>query len=137
LSRTIPLRDRRQQIIGWIGTSTEIHDRKEAEAEREELLTREQAARADAERAAESIRRLQAVTDSALTHHTLDDLLHEMLARIRELLETDSVAILLLTEDGRSLAVRAAIGLEEEVEGDMRIPVGQGVAVPSREVALH
>jgi PAS domain S-box-containing protein len=126
LSRTIPLRDRRQQIIGWIGTSTDIHDRKEAEAEREELLVREQAARADAEHAAESIRRLQAVSDSALTHHTLDDLLHEMLARIQELLATDSAAILLLTEDGQSLAVCAATGLEEV--GGPHIPVGQGVA---------
>ncbi|HEY6402581.1 MAG TPA: PAS domain S-box protein, partial [Blastocatellia bacterium] len=128
LLRTIPIRDERRQIAEWIGTATDIHDRKEAEAEREELLAREQAARADAERTAESIRRLQAVTDSALTHHTLDDLLHEMLARIQELLETDSAAILLLTEDGRSLAVRAAIGLLEEEVGTPLIPVGRGLA---------
>jgi PAS domain S-box-containing protein len=127
LSRTIPIRDEQRQIVKWIGTSTDIHDRKEAESEREELLAREQTARADAEHATESIRRLQAVIDSALTHHTLDDLLHEMLARIRELLETDSAAILILTEDGQSLAVRAAIGSEEEVGGP-HIPVGQGVA---------
>jgi PAS domain S-box-containing protein len=101
LSRTVPIRDERRQIAKWIGTSTDIHDRKEAEAEREELLAREQAARAEAERAAESIRRLQAVTDCALTHHTLDDLLHGMLARIQELLETDSAAILLLTKARR------------------------------------
>src|SRR5262249_38636543 len=100
---------------------------KEAEAEREESLAREQAAHAACEYAAESIRRLQAVTDIALKHHTLDDLLHQMLARIRELLETDSAAILLLTEDGQSLAVRAAIGLEEEVGGP-HMRVGQGVA---------
>src|SRR5215813_1991078 len=127
LSRAVPIRDEREQIVKWIGTSTDIHDRKEAEAEREESLAREQAAHASCEYAAESIRRLQAMTDIALTHHTLDDLLHQMLARIRELLETDSAAILLLTEDGQSLAVRAAIGLEEEVGGP-HIPVGQGVA---------
>ncbi len=127
LARGAPIRNAQGRIVKWIGTSTDIHDRKQAEAEREELLAREQAARATAERAAESIQRLQALTDSALGRLTLDDLLHEMLARIRELLEADSAAILLLTEDGQSLAVSAAIGLEEEI-GRMHIPVGQGVA---------
>ena len=106
LARGTPIRNAQGRIVKWIGTSTDIHDRKEAEAEREELLARERAARAEAEHSAESIRRLQAVTDSALARLALDDLLREMLARIRELLETDSAAILLLTEDGQSL-VRA------------------------------
>src|SRR5262249_5059378 len=128
ISVKFPLRDESGRAYAICGIATDITARKQAEAEREELLALEQAARSDAERAAESIRRLQAVTDSALTRHTLDDLLHEILGRIQELLETDFVTILLLTEDGQSLAVRAAIGLEEEVEVDMRIPVGQGVA---------
>jgi PAS domain S-box-containing protein len=127
LARGTPIRDAQGRIVKWIGTSTDIHDRKEVEAEREELLNRERVARAEAEHSVESIRRLQAVTDSALTHLTLDNLLYEMLARIRELLETDSAAILLLTEDEQSLAVRATIGLEEEI-GRAFIPVGQGVA---------
>ena len=114
-------------IVKWIGTSTDIHDRKEAEAEREELLARERAARAEAEHSAESIRRLQAVTDSAFVRLTLDDLLYEMLDRIRELLAADSAAILLLTEDGQALTVRATIGFEEDATG-LIVPVGQGVA---------
>ena len=127
LARGSPIRNEQGRIVKWIGTSTDIHDRKEAEAEREELLAREQAARAEAEYAAESIRRLQAVTDSALTRLALDDLLHEMLTRVRELLETNSAAILLLTEDGQSLAVRATVGLREEAIG-LRVPVGRGMA---------
>jgi PAS domain S-box-containing protein len=127
LSRAIQIRDDRGQIVKWIGTSTDIHDRKEAEAEREELLARERAARAEAEHSMESIRRLQAVTDSALLRLTLDDLLSEMLARIRELLATDSATILLLTEDGQALTVRATIGWEE-ASTDLRVPFGQGVA---------
>jgi PAS domain S-box-containing protein len=127
LSRAMPVRNDVDQIVRWIGTSTDIHDRKQSEAEREELLAREQAARAEAEHAAESIRRLQAVTDSALGRFALDDLLHEMLRRVRELLETDCAAILLTTEDGRWLVVRAAIGFEEAAKG-LHIPVGKGVA---------
>src|SRR5262249_22885061 len=101
LTRAIPIRDERGRVGKWIKTSTDIHDRKQAEAEREELLARERAARAAAEHAAESVRRLQAVTDTALAHLEVDDLLREMLARVRELLETDSAQILLLTEDGQ------------------------------------
>jgi PAS domain S-box-containing protein len=127
LARAIPIRDAKGRIVKWIGTATDIHDRKEAEAEREVLLTREREARAKAEHSAESIRRLQALIDSALAPLTLDDLLHEMLARIRELLATDSAAILLLTEDGQSLSMRATIGWEENAKG-LRVPVGQGVA---------
>jgi PAS domain S-box-containing protein len=112
---------------GAVVAHTNITERKQAEVEREELLAREQAARAEAEHAADSIRRLQAVTDSALARFALDDLLREMLSRIRELLETDSAVILLLTEDGQDLVVRATIGFESDVTG-FRIPVGQGVA---------
>jgi PAS domain S-box-containing protein len=127
LSRGIPIRDGQGRILKWIGTATDIHDRKQAEAEREALLAREQAARALAEHAAESIRRLQAVTDSALGRLALEDLLREMLGRVRELLVADSAAILLLTEDGQSLAVRATIGFEDDLVG-LRVPIGQGVA---------
>jgi PAS domain S-box-containing protein len=127
LSRAIPVRNEHEQLVKWIGTSTDIHDRKEAEAEREELLARERLARGEAEHAAESIRRLQAVTDSTLGRFALDDLLREMLGRVRGLLEADFAAILLLTEDGRSLALRAGIGAEEEAIG-LRVPIGEGIA---------
>jgi PAS domain S-box-containing protein len=127
LARGCPIRNAQGLVVKWIGTLTDIHDLKEAEAEREELLARERAARAEAEHSAESIRRLQAVTDSALARLTLDDMLREMLARIRELLATDSAAVLLLTDDGQSLSVRATIGWEEAATG-VSVPFGQGVA---------
>src|SRR5262249_54993029 len=94
----------------------DITERSQAEAERAQLA-REQAARAEAEYAAERIRRLQALTDTVLAHLTLEDLLPEALSHIRELLETDSAAVLLLSEDRQSLVVRAAIGLQEEAIG--------------------
>jgi len=127
LSRARPGRAAGGRIVWWIGTSTDIHDRKRAEAEREELLAREQTARSDAENTAECIRHLQKVTDSALAHLALDNLPIEMLGRIRESLEADSAAILLLTEDEKSLVVRATIGIDEDSMG-LLIPVGRGVA---------
>jgi signal transduction histidine kinase len=77
---------------------------------------------------AERLRRLQFVTDAALSHLDLDDLLAELLTRIRETLETDTVAILLRDELRDELVARAAVGIEEEVEQGIRIPIGGGFA---------
>jgi PAS domain S-box-containing protein len=71
---------------------------------------------------------LQKVTDSALAHLSLDELLPETLNRIREVLNVDTVAILLLRTEGDELVAWAARGLEEEVELGVRIPVGKGFA---------
>lgn len=71
---------------------------------------------------------LQKVTDSALAHLSLDELLSESLKRIQEVLNVDTVAILLLRTEGDELVAWAARGLEEEVELGVRIPVGRGFA---------
>jgi len=71
---------------------------------------------------------LQAITDAALAHLDLDRLLEELLHRIREILEVDTCAILLLDEGTNELVARAAVGIEEEVERGVRIPVGGGFA---------
>jgi len=71
---------------------------------------------------------LQRVTDSALAFMSEDDLLAELLARISEILGTDTAAILLLDESGELLRARAAKGIEEEVEQRVTIPVGKGFA---------
>jgi GAF domain-containing protein/anti-sigma regulatory factor (Ser/Thr protein kinase) len=71
---------------------------------------------------------VQRITDAALAHLDLDDLLRELLERIAEVLAVDTVAALLLDEDAGELVARAARGLEEEVERGVRIPVGRGFA---------
>ena len=71
---------------------------------------------------------LQKVTDVALAHLSMDDLLPESLNRIREVLNVDTVAILLLRTEGDELVAWAAQGLEEEVEMGVRIPIGRGFA---------
>ena len=75
-----------------------------------------------------ALRKLQAVTDAALAHLSLDDLLDELLERIRDALEADTSALLMLDEERAELVARAAKGLEEEVERGTRIPFGKGFA---------
>jgi anti-sigma regulatory factor (Ser/Thr protein kinase)/putative methionine-R-sulfoxide reductase with GAF domain len=77
---------------------------------------------------ASQLRDLQRVTDAALSSLPLDQLLDELLERVKQILSVDTVAMLLLEDDGRMLAARAAKGLEEEVEAGVRIPVGRGFA---------
>jgi signal transduction histidine kinase len=76
----------------------------------------------------EQVRRLQSVTDAALAHLRLDDLLGALLERTRQILEVDTCAILLLDEETNELVARAALGIEEEVEQGVRVPVGGGFA---------
>ena len=74
------------------------------------------------------LRKLQALTDAALAHLELDALLPTLLLRTREVLEVDTCAVLLLDEETNELVARAAVGIEEEVERGVRIPVGRGFA---------
>src|SRR3989442_3026292 len=74
----------------------------------------------------EAIRRLEAVTDTALARLSLEELLSELLVRVRSILGADTAAILLL--NGGDLVARVAKGLEEEVEAGVRIPLGRGFA---------
>src|SRR5215211_3816309 len=90
---------------------------------------------------AERLRRLQALTDAALTSLDLDELLAALLERSRDILEADTCAILLVHEARNELVARAAVGIEEEVAQGVRIPVGRGfagrVAAERRPVILE
>lgn len=91
------------------------------------LYAAEREARLEADRATESLRRLQQVTDVALSHLTLDELLDELLARVTEVLSVDA-AIFLLRESDDTLVPRAACGLDHVLELGMRLPIGTGFA---------
>lgn len=88
----------------------------------------------------EQLRRLQRVTDAALAHLTVDDLLEELLIQVRDALSADTSAILLLDEKRGELVARAAKGLEEEVRQGIRIPVGRGfggtIAATGKPIAI-
>ena len=77
---------------------------------------------------AERLRRLQLVTDAALAHLDLDELLAELLTRIRDALEADTAAVLLLDQARNELVTRSAVGIEDDVEQGVRVPVGDGFA---------
>jgi anti-sigma regulatory factor (Ser/Thr protein kinase)/putative methionine-R-sulfoxide reductase with GAF domain len=77
---------------------------------------------------AEQVRNLYRLSDPALSELELEDLLEELLGRVRDVLEVDTVAILLLDSEANQLVARAAKGIEEEVEQGVRIPVGHGFA---------
>src|SRR6266508_1034542 len=80
------------------------------------------------ELSADQLRRLAGVIDPELAHLETADLLEEMLIRVEELLDVDTVTVLLLDRPGAQLIALAAHGLEEEVHQGVRLPVGRGFA---------
>jgi sigma-B regulation protein RsbU (phosphoserine phosphatase) len=74
------------------------------------------------------LRRIEAVTDTALGHLGLEELLVELLDRVRDLMAVDTAAVLLLDPSEQYLVATAARGIEEEVRQGVRIPLGRGFA---------
>jgi FixJ family two-component response regulator/anti-sigma regulatory factor (Ser/Thr protein kinase)/putative methionine-R-sulfoxide reductase with GAF domain len=102
-------------------------ERARSERHRAEL-TVEQTARAEAEAIAGTVTRLEQLTQAALANLPLDDLLHELLGHVCDLLETDTAAILLLDDERQVLEVKAERGLYGEAEARFTVPVGAGFA---------
>ncbi|MGN6871814.1 MAG: ATP-binding SpoIIE family protein phosphatase [Solirubrobacteraceae bacterium] len=76
----------------------------------------------------EQVRSSYRFSDPALSELPLEQLLDELLNRVQEALEVDTVAILLYDAEANQLVARAAKGIEEEVERGVRLPLGQGFA---------
>jgi serine phosphatase RsbU (regulator of sigma subunit) len=76
----------------------------------------------------ERLRRIEWVTESALAHLSIADLLAVLLERVQSLLEVDTVAVLLLDAAAEQLVATAARGIEAEVRQGVRIPLGRGFA---------
>ena len=90
-----------------------------------DLSAQQRAERSDATLRLEQIQR---ITDSSLGYMSLEELLSELLGRIREALGADTAAVLLLEEDRNVLVARAARGLEEEVRQGVQVPLARGFA---------
>ena len=71
---------------------------------------------------------LQAISEAAFAQLALPALLRQVLERITAALAVDNTAILLLDATANALVVHHAVGPEEVQTGQMRVPVGRGVA---------
>ena len=114
LTGAAPIRSRQGQIEGVVATTHNVTALRQAEHEAARQRLQFQA--------------LQALTDTALTHLALDDLLRELLNRLREVMEVDDASILLLGEETQELYIHATHGLEEGLVYNVHIPIGQGFA---------
>jgi len=78
--------------------------------------------------AEERLRDIQAITDAAMSQLDEQEFLDELLRRVKDILDADTAAVLLLDNTSGTLIATAAAGLEEEVSQGVRIPVGRGFA---------
>jgi phosphoserine phosphatase RsbU/P len=74
------------------------------------------------------LRDIRSITDAELSRLGAQDFLAELLDRVRDILQADTAAVLLLDHSSGQLIATAAAGLEEEVRQGVRIPVGRGFA---------
>jgi PAS domain S-box-containing protein len=109
-------------------TQIDITDSKHAEAERDRLLESEKAARASAESALERLRAIESITDTALQNLGLDDLLHELLTRVRGALNADFGTVGLIDEERQDLYQRAVVGPPEHISLTVRTRLGAGAS---------
>lgn len=87
----------------------------------------ERAATAEAEAALRRLHAIESITDGALRHLGLDELLRELLARLRRALDADTATMMLLDEDGQTLSARAVDGYTQPPGTCIRVPLGKGV----------
>jgi sigma-B regulation protein RsbU (phosphoserine phosphatase) len=76
----------------------------------------------------DQLRDIQSVTDAALSALDPQALLDVLVERVRDVLQADTAAVLLLDRPSGQLVATAASGLEEEVQQGVRIPIGKGFA---------
>jgi PAS domain S-box-containing protein len=106
----------------------DITERKHLEEERARLLEWERAARREAEAANAQLQAVQMLTDTALSHLALDDLLRELLGRLTGVMGVDQVGIFLVDADGRTLTLRGGRGLQEAAPDYNPFSMGQGLS---------
>lgn len=113
----------------WLTAVMDMTASKHAEAERDQLLAREQTARAEAEHVLEHLRAVYAIADSAAGKGPLGELLEGVLRRVRQTLQVDHATVLLLDEGRKVLSLRAVEG--PNGSGPIpaaTVPLGQGVS---------
>jgi PAS domain S-box-containing protein len=107
----------------WISTQLDITDRKSVEVERTRLLESQIESRAVAEAALQRLRAIHAITDVALSYLNVDDLLRELLKRLRRTLQVELASVHLIDEARQALRVRAIDGVPLECVAGIGIPL--------------
>jgi PAS domain S-box-containing protein len=126
LARALPLRDESGNILKWFGTCTDIHDQKRIQEEREELLRRERAARAEAESAEQRFKFLSEASAALSSSLEPDKTLSALVGlAVPEL--ADCVIVTVQTADGdfKNMAAACAKPAQLEIlrELDRRFPL--------------
>jgi PAS domain S-box-containing protein len=78
--------------------------------------------------ATEDLRRLQTITDAALASLDSNTLIRELLGRVRDVLMCDAATMLLVDSTGTCLTAVASDGIEDVVDPQIRIQIGEGIA---------
>jgi PAS domain S-box-containing protein len=112
----------------WLSSQIDVTDSKRAGEERDRLLDREKVARAAAEAALERLRAIESITDSALDHLGLDELLHVLLGRVRAALNADYASVSLIDPERQELFTRCVSGQAHPGAYAIRAPLGEGVS---------
>jgi PAS domain S-box-containing protein len=123
--------DSHERPQGYIWQVVDVTEQRRAEAER--------AARTEAEAVVQTIGKLQQVTEAALAHLELDELLQVLVDRLREVFSADVVRIVLRDHDDHELfSLGAAAGIE--AEPGARVVLGsvlEQVVESGRPLTLH
>jgi PAS domain S-box-containing protein len=126
--RSAPVLESDGTVREWIGTHSDIDATKRAAEERARLFESERTARLSAERAMDRLRSAWRIADTASAEGSLDEMLHTLSEGLRQALQADEAAVLLLDETGTELVVHASVGLERERQESIRISLGEGFA---------
>lgn len=78
--------------------------------------------------AEERLRRIEHVTDTSVPHFDVNDLLGEVLEQVRDVLDVDLAVVLMLDPGREELIATASVGIEDEVQRGVRVPVDGGFA---------
>lgn len=78
--------------------------------------------------AVRKLENIQAITDEAFMYMDVEEFLDILVDRVREIMEADTAAVMLLDRPTQVLVAAIAKGIEDEVGQDARVPVGQGFA---------
>ena len=103
----------------------DVSERRRRQEERDALL-RAQAAQAEAERVTELVSGMQLLVDAALASRSLDDIVADLVARVRDVLDADAATIFLAEEDEQLRIGASSLGTApDEVDP---FPFGDGFA---------